>query len=451
MLITSSDQETLTSSAQHAKANPRLSVLPQELHDLVLAGISNAIHRAIMGGNITLCAVSEEELMMRFLDELCAPYPQIPHFIRYHDFILSSLAHDWRQAPRDASFSKQSSERAQRQYEQEVYDFSRNLGLPVESAVNWVFRARKFYSDREYDSTDTEQRDIAESLTEVTDQIHWQPLLQSRSWGSAEYLDQAPGDGILGNSHAHVSSVSEKLSPFTAPTSAGELTSKGKDKAGKTIRLPNQYKFEGTEQPHQRQSQELEVLDSASEGERNMPAALVPSVVGDETLVDSVAGQCGELHSASPAPTGATLKAANIEVKSAEAVAREKQERNAKKAVKKARKALAQAEEQANKLAGKPFEDKEISQEPKKRKEKRKRKSNDELPLQSEVQSKDYHTQKKSRGDSEAQDVKHGKPKRKKRGPEQSPFFQRSNSSKAKKQDASEKTEKMDFQLPMIQ
>lgn len=94
------------------------------------------------------------------------------------------------------------------------------------------------------------------------------------------------------------------------------------------------------------------------------------------------------------------------------------------------------------------LEDKDNPQQ--KKKKGRKRKSDRELPVRSEVPSKDHHKHKKRRVDSDAQDANFRKINRKKRGPEHSPFFQRSGDPKAKKDSGKKAEKQMGFRTPMI-
>ena len=81
------------------------------------------------------------------MDEISARTPEISQFLRNHDFI------------QDTSYSPtlESREADRRQYEQDVYDFSRDLGLPVHDAEKWVLKAREFANKKHFERTDIEE------------------------------------------------------------------------------------------------------------------------------------------------------------------------------------------------------------------------------------------------------------------------------------------------------
>ena len=467
MLIAEVDQTSLASSVRHTKASASIRVLPEELYELVRAGISNAIERAISDNLITGYGRSAECLEKVFMDEISAPTPQISRFIRNHKFIWSfSAPKGWsrREALEISGYKAGSKRSAQRRYDQDVYDFSRNLGLPIDGAEKWVLKARDFWYEKGFDSTDTEESDDS-SWDEMPDrssrasspEIFRLPLVP------IEHDDEAPRNTSSGGFQANRSPESGGTSVFgvsQALTCEGESTFRSKDKIEDTVQQITRNQFVGARQLQQRQLQNLEGSDRRSEEDVNMPATLRPPILGDRSLVDDVVG--------------------HVEDSSTEAVGNGNGEKPAKRAVKRAVKDSRKAKGEADKGAtignragkhehiGNPeeqvkiainseqlsqFEQLEVKDKPPLQKEnRRKRKREHDLLPQTDIRFGESHKHQKSRVDGKVQDVNSRKGKRGPRGPQQSPFFQRNNGVKAKKKDAGMKAQQhMGFQPPMIQ
>ena len=172
MLTTGADQMSLTSFAQQTKSSASVRVLPEELYGLVRAGISNAIEQAISHDLMRTHESTVGCLEKLFMDEISGPSPQISQFIRNHEFIWScSVTPRCRMKARGIfGLSSGSLQSAQRQYEQDVYNFSRNLGLPMDGADKWVLKAREVWSEKDYNSPDTEQSNDVSSWNGICDQ-----------------------------------------------------------------------------------------------------------------------------------------------------------------------------------------------------------------------------------------------------------------------------------------
>ena len=320
-----------------------------------------------------------EYLKMIFMDEIAGPSPQINHLIRNQDFPWScSVSPQFRKNKiRSVDLPSGSVISAQKQYEQNVYDFSRNLGLPMDGAEQWVLKARKFWD--------------------------------------------------------------EKISFFQAPSSAGESTFISKDGFPDNVQLMTINQLDGVRHLQQDPLRYLENYDRRSDDDRTTQATLRPSALTDESFVANMVG-----HSTT------------------ETVVKEGGEKSVKRAARNARKAQRKAEKEAarqaekskyqksaDELVGSPegqatttvtfdeasqIEQLEDNDKPQRqRKKARKHKSDHELPPQSEVQPEEYHKHKKVRLDSEAQDAKSKKSKTKNRGPQYSPYFQRSSVTEAEK------------------
>ena len=149
MLTAWADQASHTSPRNDAEAGANILTLPEELYSLVSAGISNAIDRALENQHITvnIDLMASRSLGDVFMDEICAPAPEISQFLRNHDFIQYT--------PYSPTLT--SREADQRQYEQDVYDFSRDLGLPIHDAEKWVLKAREFANKKDYERMDIEE------------------------------------------------------------------------------------------------------------------------------------------------------------------------------------------------------------------------------------------------------------------------------------------------------
>ncbi len=490
MLLTAkTDRRKLTPLDQNVERSPSIPTLPEELHELVRAGISNAIERAISDQLIPSLeeherfesAISEqimfphkvreyfEEIFENlFLDEICGPCPQIKDFIRKHEFtsFLKYPKKHYRKNNLQYFYRSDTLEDEQRQYEQDVYDFSRNLGLSVNEAENWVLKAREFFSEKDYGSTDTESSDIANSSDEMLDQSFG--LSSPEKFRSplmpVEHSDQAPYDASSPDSPSNLlpESVSMSVSgPSQALTLEGVSTSNSKDAIEDVGQITAESKIKSAKQLQQCQLQTLKDPDRRSEDPQIQPTTRTLPDPSDERPVDNISNDGRDTNEI-------------------ERVVNEKEEKAAKKAAKNARKAKLKAEKEAKRqlekkksrdgehehtdspegqlkmisnseelLQSERLEEKEKPQKQKEKGRKRQR-DHDVLP-QSDVQSGEHHKHKKSRVDSDAQGDVSSKIKRKKTGPQSSPFFKRSSGIKAKRKDDKKAEAKTDFSSPMIQ
>lgn len=457
LLTAEADQRSLAASGQHSKSSSSVRVLPEELHELVHAGISIAIEHAISDGLIKTHDSTVGHLEKVFMLEISGPSPQIRYFIRNHKFILSCSAR--------TSASSRSSQSAQRQYEQDVYDFSRNFGFPMNDAEKWVLEAREFWSGKAYNSPDVEESDHVSSWKEMLHQSSEVPLPEMFQLHPVpvEHSGHEPRDLTSRGLQAKPSSeLKNTLVPniSQAPTSVSESI---------------------IEHSYERQLRTLKGYDRRLEDDGNIQATIRNPVRGDESFVGNLVGPHEEFNRT-------------------EAVVKEKGEKAAKKAAKKVRRAQLKAEmvatgravdnksrmEEHGRLLVHPekevkatetfeegsqfeqFEEDKVKPQRQKKKA-RKRKRDHELPPQSEVQLEEHHKHKLARADSDAQDANPRKSKTKKGDSQYSPFFQRASGFKADKDGASIHTKRlmksqlnsedallkarslMDFQAPMIQ
>ena len=469
MLIAEVDQTSLASSVRHTKASASIRVLPEELYELVRAGISNAIERAISDNLITGYGRSAESLEKVFLDEISAPTPQISRFIRNHKFIWSfSAPKGWsrREALEISGYKAGSKRSAQRRYDQDVYDFSRNLGLPIDVAEKWVLKARDFWYEKGFDSTDTEESDDVSSWDEMPNQSSRasSPEMFRLPLVPIEHDDEAPRNTSSGGFQANRSQESGGTSVFgvsQALTCEGESTFRCKEKIEDTVQPITRNQFVGARQLQQRQLQNLEGSDRRSEENVNMPATLRPPILGDRSLVDDVVGLVEDSSSTEAVVNGygenPAMRAVTRAVKASRSAKGEadKGAMTGNRAGK--HEHIGNPEEQmkmaSNSEQLSQFEQFEVKDKPPLQKEnRRKRKREHDLLPQSYILFGESHKHQKSRVDGKAQDVSSRKGKRGPRGPQQSPFFQRNNVVKAKKKDGGMKAQQhMGFQPPMIQ
>ena len=434
MLTAEVDQTSLTSSGRYTEASATIRVLPEELYELVRAGISNAIERAISINLITGYGRSAESLEKVFMDEISAPTPQISHFIRNHRFIWAfSAPKGWsrREALEMSGYKSGSKRSAQRRYEQDVYDFSRNLGLPMDGAEKWVLKARDFWCEKGFDRTDTEESDDVSSWDEMPDQPSRasSPEMFRLPLVAVEHSDEAPRDTTSGELQANRSPEPGGTPVFgvlQAPTSANESIFKIQDKIENTVQPMTKSQSLGTRQLQQRQLHNLDGPDRCSEDDINTPATLAVVNGNGEKAAKRAVKRSRKAKV--KADKGATMR---------DQAGKHEHLGNPEEQVE-----MASNSEQLSQ-----FEQLEVKDKPQLQRERaRKRKRDHDLLPQSEVHLGE------NRVDGEAQDVDTRKGKRKTRGPQQSPFFQRNNGRKAKKKDAGMKAEQhMGFQPPMIQ
>ena len=394
------------------------------------------------------CGPTVEYLKTVFMDEISGPSPQISHFIRSHVFPWSCPVRPllMTEAQRSIGLPSDSPLSAQKQYEQDVYDFSRTLGLSMNDAERWVLKAREFWSEEKYDSINTEKDEDFSSSNEMLDQpfkeraqgIFTIPL------GSVEHSDHAPGN-----------STSDGLPvdppPHLGNESAGGSNFRSKNTIEDNLQSMTINELKGLEQLQQ---PELPYFNfyRRSENDKATPATLKRSTLTAESYVDN-----GVSH----------IKAISRTDKAVER--KEKAAKRARKALKHAMKtATRQAEErkckqgQDEQIANsegqvevtktveevseyRQLEDKDKFQRQKKKG--RKRKEELEELRQSEAhygQQQNKHN--RSREEGEAQDVNSRKSKTKKRSPQYSPFFQRSSLTEAEKDVNRKVNRKMDYE-----
>ncbi len=398
------------------------------------------------------------------MDEIFAPAPQISQFIRDHYFV--SLPHQSHPLPkrtiRRFYHPSGSLKSAQRQFEQDVYDLARNMGLSMDEAEQWVLKAREVCSEMTYGDWLTEGSGNDHSSDEMIGQTSV-PSSSERPalpLPSIPDLDRALCNATkLGEGDARSSARPRTVLPFDTPAAfpfPNESRIKSEDKTERTKQLLRESNSKGAKQV-QHYLQNLKGSGSRSAYDS---ISLGLQFLGDEPLIDKIAGL-------------------REEIDRVEAMDRTKEGKAAKRHGKKARIAELQAHKEGRLQAEKtdcqwsndyqvarPEEQGflpnnpehppkvEYQDQPLKQKKKgRKRKSELELPIHLVEPSEDYHKHKKGRVDGDAQDANFKKTKRKKDvGPQHSPFFQRSSLVKPKKKERLRKAEQliMGFQPPMI-
>ena len=433
------------------------------------AGISNAINRAISDDMIVECGSTVEYMKKVLMDEISGPSPQISHYIRKHGFPWSCpLRPRLRsKAQRSINSSSGSLLSAQKQYEQDVYNFSRTLGLPMDGAERWVLKAREFWSEDKYDITNTDEGDDFSNSNEMLDQSAREPSPEMFTVPlvPVEHSDHAPGNSTSDGFQANPS-------PQLGSKSAGESTFRSKDAIEDNLQIMTINELKGTEQPQQPELPYFN-LYRRSEDNNTRPATLQPSILTAESFVDS-----GVSHDQEVTRTETAFEKEEKAAKSARK-ARRKAEKAAMKRVEKRKRQKGGHEQIANPKGQavmtktleemsefEQLEDKDKFQRQKKKG--RKRKSELELLSQSGEYLGEQSKHKKSKVENDAQDVNSRKSKIKKRSPQYSPFFLREkdvnrkvyhpvdhepNESIPKKKDAAifeEAKMLVDFQTPMI-
>lgn len=455
------DRTSLAFSDRHTEGSTSVTVLPRELYELVRAGISNAIEYAISQYVITRYdEPSENRLEAIFMNKISAPAPQMSHFIRDHRFVfLSHHSNPFpRQLLREFCHPSGSLKSAQRQYEQDVYDHARNLGLPMDEAEEWVLEARKICSEKDYDSMDTQESDSADNSDVTSDQVYIsssseRPVLPLPL---AKALDKALCNASqLGEEEIRLSAESRNDSALDAPQVLPFPNESGvhsEDETEQTKQVLRQSNSRGAKQVQGY----LQILKDSGSDSAYENFVLRLRFLGDEPLINNVAGLREEIDRMEAADKTKEEKAARKDAKRAhraELRAQKDPRRQAEKSKsQKSKDPQAGRPQDGNALMSKPEHTSQVQPLTQKRKG-NKRKSEPELPVQTEVPSGEHHKHEKRRVNRDAQDAKSKKPKRQKGvRPQHSPFFQRSSGIEAKKKDAVKKAEQlMGFQLPMIQ
>ena len=382
---------------------------------------------------IVECGSTVEYLKKVFMDEISGPSPQISHYIRNHGFPWSCPVRPrLTKAQRSIDLPSGSLLSAQKQYEQDVYNLSRTLGLSMDDSERWVLKAKEFWSGEKYDNTNAEEGEDVSSSNEILEQPSRElsPRTFTVPLVPVEHSDHAPGNSSSDGFQANPS-------PQLGNKSARESTFRSKDAIEDDLQIMTINEFKGAEQLQQ---PELPYFNyyRRSEDDKSTPTTLRPSTLSAESFVDNGVSHDKEVNRTETAVKGE------------------------EKAARRARKALKQAEKEATRQAEKrkrkkgedeqianpegqakmtktveeasqfeQLEDKDKSQRQKKKG--RKRKSELELPRQSEVHFGEQHKHKKGRVESDVQDVNSGKSKTKKRGHQYSPFFQRSSLTEGEK------------------
>lgn len=429
------DQRSFPSSSEQAKAITPARSLPEELYDLVSAGVSNAIQRLISEDYLrhTNLDGTEETVESWFMEEITKPTPQLSRFIREHHFVWISSS-------------------SIRMCEQDVYDLARKLGLSMQEANQWVLTARESWSKKDYDNEESVGVDISD---ETSYQLYDSPILEpSMPLPPIGDLDNATLTPIRAGGYTRSSQQFRGTSTIDAPPafpSPDEPRIAGEDETEEVGQLLARSKSKGAKQV-QRYIQSLKDIDPHFAYDSVMSRL---QFLNGEPLIDNVAGLREEIDKMEAAGKTKEGKAARNKAKKA-----------ARKDAKQATMAVPEAQNVASRPIAKnksresdPHQaERSEEQEPltsnleqKKRGGKRKRKH--ELSALSEVPSEAHHKHKRGRVDRDALDANSKKDREKQdTGPQHSPFFQRSNGPKAKKKDAVKKAEQlMGFQSPMIQ
>lgn len=323
-----------------------------------------------------------EYLETVFMEEISGPSPQISHFIRDHDFPRSWPFGQWCKAQ-----AQRSALSRQKQYEQDIYNFSRTLGHSMDDAERWVLKAREFWCEVDYGSTNAKEGEEVSSSNEMLDQTSREP-------------------------------------------SAGDLAFRSKDKIEDNLHIMTINDLKG---PEQLQHPEFPYFKfyRRSENDIATPATLKASTLTTEPLASRTDTAVGREEQAGNKAGKALKQEKKKATRQAEKRKRKKGEDEQRAILGEPAEVIKTVEEVEEVSQFEQLEDKVKSQRQKKKG--RKRKEELEVPPQSEVRYGEQHKHKKRRVDSDARDVNSRKSKTKKRSTQFSPFFQRSSLTEAGK------------------
>lgn len=383
--------------------------LPEELHDMLSAGLANAVKRVVESDSILpfrpfgYDGDSEGEIdgvASYFMEELAKPAPQMERFIRHNR--LRKNIYEYEGPTRMEVISDYydipiSVEVAHRIFEQEIYDYGRSLGLSKEQATGHVYRAR------------------ADSSKVGVD------LMELGNYDSNEC------ENVLNYLHAH----SEQL-----------LAEKNTKEAKQVKRYLQTLKDNGSHSEYDDVMIRLKFDGNEHSVYRSLIGKIADMEAADQTKNEKTAGK--ESRKAHKAKLRAQKRLRRWVDKRMSQQSTELQARM----MPKEQNAFASIPEQPAQfqaIAGR--------EEPSKRKKKgRKLKSELALPMQLGEPPKEHIKHKKGKVGRAVQDAVSKKAKRKRDvGPQHSPFFQRSSNPKVKKDAVMKAEQLMDFQSPMIQ
>ena len=424
-------------------------------------GISNAVERAISEGLVSRLDDPVGHPLQRLLmDEIFAPALQISQFIRDHEFVSLPYQSNpfTKQTIRKFYHPSGSLKSAQRQFEQDVYDLARGMGLFMDEAEQWVLKAREVCSEMTYgdrvtqdsDKDDSSDEMIAQSSIPSSSERAPFPLPSIQDPDRALCNATQPGEGDARSSaQSRTIPSSDAAAAFPFPS---ESSIESEDKTKRTKQLLGKSNSVGAKQV-QHYLQNLKTSGHRSAYDRVL---LRLQFLGDEPLIDKIAGLREEIDGVEATDRTKEGKAAGKYAKKtsiAELQVQKIARRQAEKTDSQRRNdhKVARPEEQGF-LPSNPEHPPKVEDQDQPLKQKKKgRKRKSEIEVEP---SKDYHKHKMGKVDGDAQDANFKKTKRKKDvGPQHSPFFQRSSGVKPKKKGRVRKAEQliMGFQPPMIQ
>lgn len=385
--------------------------LPEELHDMLTAALSNTAYRLYKERSLSIFGIdsfmgSEDEFDIiggGIWDDLAEPSPQMKRFIRRNHLRQAICDHSERECLDLLHYDygpRISVRLAQRIFEQEVYDFGRSIGQSKEQALGHIIKVREDSSKCNIDLPelgDYESSECENILNYLY--AHYEQLLAESNSKEAKqvkrYLQEIKNDGPPSEYHQFLS----------------ELQFNGKEPVVDGVLQMNIAYMEAADQ------KKLEEKGARKESRKARKA---------ERRAQKEAWRKGEKKKSQKSTR--TDPHAGMMRKEQRLVASDHE-----------RPAQVQ-----------PIEDRE---KPFKQKKKgRKLKSEPQLPIQSEALSEERDKHKKGRVGGDAQDTTSQKAKRKRDvGPQHSPFFQRSSVPKAKKHAVKKTGQPLGFQSPMIQ
>lgn len=423
---------TVAGTEEESLASTITQKLPEQLHDMIRAGLSNAIYRVAKDDMLPArgfgCDPESENkidgLVNIFMDELAKPAPEVERFIRHNRLrktICMIGGPDRIELLRDDYGPWITIMLAQRIFEQEVYDFGRSIGLTSEQAARHVMKARECCSEYnvdlpepgDYESRECE--DILVCLDTFPEPKVLPSIIESLGLEHASRIETGDMEQLLAGMNA-----------------------KGVKQVKRYLRA---LKNSGSRSEYEKFILRLRFLDEG------------PFIDNDGSLRESVASVEAVEKTEEEKVARKDTKKARIKANRLANMRKGQEETNDHQAgnLQEPETSTSRPEQPSDAFKVLSIDDQEkpMIQE----KTRNKLKNEPELPVHSKVPSEEHHRHKKRGVDKDAQDAGSKKAKRNKgNGSQRSPFFQQSNGPKAKKKDAVKKAEQlMDFQPPMIQ
>ena len=402
--------------------------LPGELHDMLTAALSNSAYRLYKEKSLSLFGIdsfmdTEDEFDIigdGIWNDLAEPSPQMKRFIRRNR--LRQDIYECHTDPLCRDYGRWTSV-AHRIFEQQVYDFGRSLGLSKNQAKGHVIKARGDSSRCNVDLMDLDDYESSE-CEDILNYIYTLPepdVLPSagnpKGFMFVSEDDIKKFEDLL---EFNVSKVAKQVERYVETLKANNLRAEYE-----MIILRLRF--------HEREPL-IDIINGLREKVENLEAA---GKMGEERLASKNAKKARK----------AELRAQKKALRRAEKRKSQTSDDHHAERPKK-QKLIKTDSEHLPEIQPIEGQDKPLKQ----KKKGRKRKSELQLQVQSEAHSAEPDKHKNGRVGGDAQDTTSQKAKRKRRtGPQHSPFFQWSSDPKSKRHAVKKAEQLPGFQSPMIQ